>query len=70
MTAGVRDPKVVIAYAVQVDHYGFRNRMKTAKTKLAARDLSEPPKPGQPAWWESSFDPDSYKLRDRVLFAG
>jgi phosphatidylserine/phosphatidylglycerophosphate/cardiolipin synthase-like enzyme len=33
----IRDPKVVIAYAVQVvsifDHYGFRNRMKTAKAK-------------------------------------
>jgi hypothetical protein len=52
------------------DHYGFRNRMKNAKTKPAARDLSEPPKPGQPAWWESSFDPTSYKFRDRVLFSG
>jgi phosphatidylserine/phosphatidylglycerophosphate/cardiolipin synthase-like enzyme len=70
----IRDPKVVIAYAVQAvsifDHYGFRNRMKNAKTKPAARDLSEPPKPGQPAWWESSFDPTSYKFRDRVLFSG
>jgi hypothetical protein len=44
--------------------------MKTVKTKPAARDLSEPPKPGQRAWWESSFDPDSYKLPNRVLFAG
>ena len=52
------------------DHYGFRNRMKTAKTKPAARDLSGPPKPGQPAWRESSFDSNSYKFRDRVLFAG
>ena len=70
----IRAPKVVIAYAVQAvsifDHYGFRNRMKNAKTKPAARDLSEPPKPGQPAWWESSFDPTSYKFRDRVLFSG
>jgi hypothetical protein len=23
-----------------------------------------------PAWWESSFDPNSYKFRDRDFFAG
>jgi PLD-like domain len=70
----IRDPKVVNAYAVQAvsifDHYGFRNRMKNAKTKPEARDLSEPPKPGKPAWWEPSFQPDNYKCRDRILFAG
>src|SRR5262245_20247549 len=70
----IRDPKVVIAYAVQAvsifDHYGFRNRMKKAKTKPAARDLAETPKPGKPAWWEASFEPDNYKCRDRLLFAG
>ena len=52
------------------DHYGFRNRMKKAKTKPAARDLAEPPAPGKPAWWEASFKPDDYKCRDRLLFAG
>ena len=45
----IRDPKVVIAYAVQAvsifDHYGFRNRMKTAKTKPAVRELL-PMQPG------------------------
>lgn len=70
----IRDPKVVVAYAVQAvsifDHYGFRNRMKNAKTKPAARDLSQPPAPGKPAWWEASFEPDDYKYRDRLLFAG
>jgi phosphatidylserine/phosphatidylglycerophosphate/cardiolipin synthase-like enzyme len=70
----IRDAKVVIAYAVQAvsifDHYGFRNRMKKAKTKPAARDLAEPPAPGKPAWWEASFKPDDYKCRDRLLFAG
>jgi PLD-like domain len=70
----IRDAKVVIAYAVQAvsifDHYGFRNRMKNAKTKPAARDLAEPLAPGKPAWWEASFKPDDYKCRDRLLFAG
>jgi hypothetical protein len=70
----IRDAKVVIVYAVQAmsifDHYGFRNRMKKAKTKPAARDLAEPPGPGKPAWWEASFKPDDYKCGDCLLFAG
>src|SRR5262249_1872661 len=70
----IRDPKVVIAYAVQAvsifNHNGFRNRMKKAKTKPVARDLAEPPKPGRPVGWKASFDLDTYKCRDRLLFAG
>jgi phosphatidylserine/phosphatidylglycerophosphate/cardiolipin synthase-like enzyme len=70
----IRDPKVVVAYAVQAvsifDHYGFRNRMKTAEKNPQARDLDEPPAAGKPAWWEQSFKPDDYKCRDRLLFSG
>ena len=46
----IRDPKVVVAYAVQAvsifDHYGFRVRMKDAKDHPAAMDLAEPPAQG------------------------
>ena len=69
----IRDPKVVVAYAVQAvsifDHYGFRNRMKKAETKPEARDLSEPPAAGKPAWWELSFKAGEAKCRDRELFS-
>lgn len=69
----IRDPKVVVAYAVQAvsifDHYGFRNRMKKAEKNPKARDLSEPPAAGKPAWWEPSFTPGEYKCRDRELFS-
>lgn len=69
----IRDPKVVIAYAVQAvtifDHYGFRNRMKNAEKKPAVRDLSEPPAAGKPTWWEKSFQKNEYKCRDRELFS-
>jgi hypothetical protein len=69
----IRDPKVVVAYAVQAvsifEHYGFRNRMKKAETKPEARDLSEPPAAGQPAWWELSFKAGEAKCRDRELFS-
>jgi hypothetical protein len=69
----IRDPKVVVAYAVQAvsifDHYGFRNRMKKAETNPKARDLSEPPAAGKPSWWEPSFTPGEYKCRDRELFS-
>jgi len=69
----IRDPKVVVAYAVQAvsifDHYGFRNRMKKAEKNPQARDLDEPPAAGKPAWWEQSFKPGDYKCRDRELFS-
>ena len=70
----IRDAKVVTAYAVEAvrifDHYDFRNRMQRAKKQPAALDLAEPPKAGQPAWWEASFKAGDYKCRDRELFSG
>lgn len=69
----IRDPKVVVAYAVQAvsifDHYGFRNRLKKAEKDPQARDLSEPPAAGKPAWWELSFKSGEAKCRDRELFS-
>lgn len=69
----IRDPKVVIAYAVQAvsifDHYAFRVRMKDAGKKPKAMDLAEPPARGEPAWWTSSFEEGSEKFRDRELFS-
>jgi len=69
----VRDPKVVVAYAVQAvsifDHYAFRVRMKNAKKKPAAMDLAEPPAAGEDAWWSAAFGPDAGKTNDRKLFA-
>jgi phosphatidylserine/phosphatidylglycerophosphate/cardiolipin synthase-like enzyme len=69
----IRDPKVVVAYAVQAvaifDHFGYRNRMKTLKKKPEARDLYEPPAAGEDAWWKRSFKPGDYKCRDRELFS-
>ena len=70
----IRDPKVVVAYAVQAvsifDHYGFRARMKAAASKPKERDLAEPPASGKPAWWTASFKAGDYKCRDRELFSG
>jgi phosphatidylserine/phosphatidylglycerophosphate/cardiolipin synthase-like enzyme len=69
----IRDPKVVVAYAVQAvsifDHYGFRVRMKETKDHPAAMDLAEPPKAGEKAWWEASFGGDKAKTADRELFS-
>jgi PLD-like domain len=69
----IRDPKVVVAYAVQAvsifDHYGFRNRMKKAEKNPPARDLDEPPAAGKPAWWAANFAAGDIKFRDRELFA-
>jgi PLD-like domain len=69
----IRDPKVVVAYAVQAvsifDHYAFRVRMKDAKNKPQAMDLAEPPQRGEPTWWESSFAAGSERCRDRELFS-
>jgi phosphatidylserine/phosphatidylglycerophosphate/cardiolipin synthase-like enzyme len=70
----IKDPKVVVAYAVQAisifDHYGFRNRMKKAKKNPAAFDLSKPPAAGKEAWWANAFRKGEPAQRDRELFAG
>lgn len=70
----IKDPKVVVAYAVQAvsifDHYGFRNRMKKAKKSPKAMDLAAAPAPGEKPWWTDSFAPAHEKSRDRELFAG
>ncbi len=69
----IRDPKVVVAYAVQAvsifDHYAFRVRMKDAKKKPEAIDLAEPPSDGEAPWWQNSFEPGHEKARDRELFS-
>jgi len=69
----IRDPKVVVAYAVQAvsifDHYGFRVRMKDTTDRPASFDLAEPPPQGQKAWWEDCFGGDEAKTEDRKLFA-
>jgi phosphatidylserine/phosphatidylglycerophosphate/cardiolipin synthase-like enzyme len=70
----IRDPKVVIAYAVEsvriFDHYDFRNRMVRAKKQPKAYDLAEPPVGNAKAWWGPCFEKGNYKMRDRELFAG
>jgi hypothetical protein len=69
----IRDPKVVVAYAVQAvsifDHYAFRVRMKDAKKKAERMDLAEPPSDGERPWWNSSFESGNEKDRDRKLFS-
>jgi phosphatidylserine/phosphatidylglycerophosphate/cardiolipin synthase-like enzyme len=69
----IRDPKVVVAYAVQAvsifDHYAFRVRMKGAKKKPEAMDLFEPPVNGEKPWWDAAFGGDPGKTGDRELFS-
>jgi phosphatidylserine/phosphatidylglycerophosphate/cardiolipin synthase-like enzyme len=69
----IRDPKVVVAYAVQAvsifDHYAFRVRMKGLKKKPEAMDLAEPPAAGEEAWWQAAFGGDDGKTHDRELFS-
>ena len=69
----IRDPKVVVAYAVQAvsifDHYAFRVRMKEAKKKPKAMDLAQAPRAGESTWWENSFVAGSEQSRDRELFS-
>ncbi|MEA2829773.1 MAG: hypothetical protein QOF22_521 [Bradyrhizobium sp.] len=69
----IRDPKVVVAYAVQAvsifDHYAFRVRMKDAKDRPAAIDLAEAVANVKDAWWQKSFGGDKGKTADRKLFA-
>ena len=68
----IRDPKVVVAYAVQAvsifDHYAFRVRMKEAKKQPKAMDLAELVT-GEPMWWEKSFAAGSEQSGDRELFS-
>jgi len=76
----IDDPKVATSYALEAvrifDHLQFRVRMKEADAepdaakKKQALTLSKPTAiSNQPAWFESSYVPDSQRERDRKLFS-
>lgn len=77
----ISDARVATAYAIEAlrmfDHLHFRTKMDDAgvpktgapkKGKGVIR-LARPPGPGEHAWHERFYEPDSQKARDRLLFS-
>lgn len=76
----IEDPKVATSFALEAvrifDHLHFRVRMKEAAEepdatkKKETLTLSKPTAlSGKPAWFESSYVPDTQRERDRKLFS-
>jgi len=74
----IEDRRVATGYAIEAlrifDHLHFRTMMKAAKKPAGGKkERLELKKPtaisGKPAWFESSYVPDSRRARDRELFS-
>jgi PLD-like domain len=76
----IEDRKVATGYAIEVlrifDHLHFRSRMRDARKKKPADQISQPltlMKPtaisGKPAWFEAYFASGTQKEHDRKLFS-
>jgi hypothetical protein len=70
----IEDKVLAEIYAIEAlkifDHYSFRDKMKSA-TDAKPLTLWYPGKQGEATpWWQSSYNPNDIKYRDRCLFAG
>jgi len=70
----IEDKALAEIYAIEAlkifDHYSFRDKMKSA-TDAKPLTLWYPGKQGDATpWWQSSYNPNDIKYRDRCLFAG
>jgi hypothetical protein len=65
----IRDPAIATQYAIEaiqlIDHYEFRS---VESTVTQAQPLLLQTAVSSGAWWQSAFDPNSIKNRERELF--
>lgn len=71
----IEDQRIATSFAIEAlrmfDHLHFRSKMQETSEKKKKITLRQPPAlTGKPAWFESYYQANSQKERDRKLFAG